>query len=178
MSIKIRPAKADDIEALADMDHSYATEFVWQMDVEREAPQKGAHFREARLPRLMTVGYPRPTKALVENWEQRSALLVAEEEDRLLGYVSLSTTIAPGAAWVTDLVVNASKRRKGVGTQLLLAAQSWARQHGRPRVVLEMQSKNHPAIRFAQKLAFDFCGYNDRYYENNDIAVFFAKRLE
>jgi ribosomal protein S18 acetylase RimI-like enzyme len=44
-------------------------------------------------------------------------------------------------------------------------------------MVLEMQPKNYPAIQLAQKLGFDFCGYNDRYYANRDIALFFAKGL-
>jgi ribosomal protein S18 acetylase RimI-like enzyme len=73
--------------------------------------------------------------------------------------------------------VAASQRRKGIGSRLVLAAQAWARQHGHDRLVLEMQSKNQPAIKLAHKLAFDFAGYNDRYYENQDIALFFAKRL-
>ena len=45
------------------------------------------------------------------------------------------------------------------------------------RLVLEMQHKNHAAIQLAKKLGFDFCGYNDRYYANHDIGLFFAKSL-
>jgi hypothetical protein len=40
-----------------------------------------------------------------------------------------------------------------------------------------MQPKNYPAICLAQKLGFDLCGYNDRYFANQDIALFFAKNL-
>jgi hypothetical protein len=29
----------------------------------------------------------------------------------------------------------------------------------------------------AQKLGFEFCGYNDRYFANRDIGLFFAKSL-
>jgi RimJ/RimL family protein N-acetyltransferase len=46
---------------------------------------------------------------------------------------------------------------------------------GSRRIVLEMQPKNYAAIHLAQKLGFDLCGYNDRYYANHDIALFFAK---
>ena len=64
-----------------------------------------------------------------------------------------------------------------MGTRLVLAAQSWAREKGFQRLVLEMQSKNYPAIKLAQKMAFEYSGYNDRYYANQDIALFFAKDL-
>ncbi len=37
-----------------------------------------------------------------------------------------------------------------------------------------VQSKNYPAINFLQRNGFTFCGYNERYYRNQDIAVYFA----
>jgi ribosomal protein S18 acetylase RimI-like enzyme len=43
--------------------------------------------------------------------------------------------------------------------------------------MLETQTKNHPAICFYRKHGFVFCGFNDRYYTNQDIALFFAQNL-
>jgi len=177
LHIAIRPGEEADFPAMLDLDHGYATEYVWQMEVDQSAPRMGARFRETRLPRPMTVAYPRQKERLQAEWKQRSALLVAERDGKLCGYASLAAGLAPGAVWLTDLVVAASQRRKGVGTRLVLAAQNWARQHGYERLVVEMQSKNNPAIHLAYKLAFEFSGYNDRYYENQEIALFFAKRL-
>lgn len=178
LQINIRPANEDDVLALVGLDHGYSTEYVWQMELDQGAPRMGARFREARLPRPMQVTYPRPKNHLEKDWQQRSAILIATiPGDQLVGYASLSTAVAPGAAWLTDLVVGASQRRKGIGSRLVLAAQAWARDHRQERLVLEMQSKNYPAIKLAQKLAFEFSGYNDRYYENQDIALFFAKKL-
>ena len=36
-----------------------------------------------------------------------------------------------------------------------------------------VQSKNFPAISFLQKHGFKFSGYNERYYRNQDIALYF-----
>ena len=177
MQVDLRTAKSTDIPLLIDLDHNYSTEFVWQLDLGLDRSNNDVAFREARLPRAMAVKYPRYPENLVEDWQQRSALFVAEAEARLFGYLSLSTQTAPGAAWISDLVVSSLHRRRGIGTRLILEAQDWARQHGLRRIVLEMQSKNYPAIRLAQKLAFEFAGFNDHYYENQDIALFFAKRL-
>jgi RimJ/RimL family protein N-acetyltransferase len=44
--------------------------------------------------------------------------------------------------------------------------------------VLETQSKNHPCIRLAQKFGYEFCGYNDRYYPTQDVALFFGRALK
>jgi ribosomal protein S18 acetylase RimI-like enzyme len=68
-------------------------------------------------------------------------------------------------------------QRNGIGSTLVLAAQEWAFQNQTRRIVLEMQHKNYAAIQLAKKLGFDFCGYNDRYYANHDIGLFFAKSL-
>ncbi len=177
VQVDIRAATEDDYAALLEMDHAYSTEYVWQMEVDGPTPNMGAHFRETRLPRPMTVGYPRSKDGLSDEWKRRAAVLIAEQTGKPCGYASLATNYAPGALWLADLVVAASQRRKGIGSRLVMAAQTWARQHGQERLVLEMQSKNYPAIKLAQKLAFDFAGYNDRYYQNQDIALFFAKRL-
>jgi hypothetical protein len=37
-----------------------------------------------------------------------------------------------------------------------------------------MQPKNYPAIHFAYKLGFEFSGYNDQYYRDQEIAIFFS----
>jgi RimJ/RimL family protein N-acetyltransferase len=45
------------------------------------------------------------------------------------------------------------------------------------RALVEMSSKNNPAIRLAQKQGYEFCGYNDQYYETQDIALFFGRSI-
>lgn len=174
-AIEIRPAIETDISHLVAIDHSYTSDHVWQMELETGESEIKVKFREVRLPRTVRVEYPHPPKNLAQDWKTRSGLLVALLEGRPVGYVSLTKPI-PLASWVTDLVVAASLRRQGIGSALLLAAQEWAA--GRPdsrRLVMEIQPKNHPAVNLARKLGFDFCGYNDHYYFNHDLAIFFAK---
>ena len=76
---------------------------------------------------------------------------------------------------MTDIAVSPMARRKGIASALILAAEDWAKKKNIRRMILEMQSKNTPAIRMALKLGFEFCGYNDHYYSNQDIALFFAQ---
>jgi ribosomal protein S18 acetylase RimI-like enzyme len=177
IAVQVRPAVEDDYERLLGLDHGFSTEYVWQMELGQGTPRMGAQFRETRLPRPMPVKYPRSSDRLQTEWKQRTALLLGESNGKIVGYASLSVGLAPGAIWLTDLVVDVPFRRKGVGSRLIAAVQAWAREHGHDRLVLEMLSKNYPAIKMAQKLAFEFSGYNDKYYENQDIALFFAKRL-
>lgn len=175
--IEIRPAIATDIPELIALDHTYSSEYVWQMEIQVEDKQIGISFREIRLPRSVRVEYPRPTHTLEDDWTRRSGVLVAILDSQVVGYVSLMLDIAPITTWITDLAVVRRVRRQGIGSALVLAAQEWGEQHNTRRLVLEMQPKNHPAVHMAQKLGFSFCGYNDRYYANHDIGLFFAKSL-
>lgn len=175
-AIQIRPAVDTDIPVLTALEHGYSSDHVWQMDLQNEDGQIGVRFREVRLPRPVRVEYPRSTDSLLEDWNQRSGILVAMLEGQVVAYTSMMQGILPRTTWMTDLAVEPGLRRQGIGSALVLAAMEWASAHRQTRrLVLEMQSKNYPAISLAQKLGFDFCGYNDHYYENQDVAIFFSK---
>ena len=91
-----------------------------------------------------------------------------------VGYIQITENPSTSTAWVINMAVLEEIRHKGIGSALLYAAQSWAAKRNLRRMVLEMQSKNFPAIQLANKLGYEFSGYNDHYYENRDIALFFS----
>ena len=172
--VQIRPAVASDLSLLMAIDHSCQTDYVWQMDVTREESQAGAVFREIRLPHSVNVPYPRRVETLFENWNRRTGMLAAVISEEVVGYIRMNDLVLPHSAWLSDMVVSPRYRRQGVGTALVLAAQSWAQDRKDKRALLEMSSKNYPAISMARKLGYEFCGYNDKYYETKDIALFFG----
>ena len=175
--IEIRPAKSDDIQALIALEHSYVSDYVWQMELQRDEYKTSIIFRQVRLPRSVQVNYPRNPQLLAEDWTKRDGVLVASMGSEILGYACLMNNMTPKTTWVTDLVVLRRQRRQGIGTALIMASQEWALQKNNRRIILEMQPKNYPAITLTQKLGFDLCGYNDHYYTNQDIALFFSKWL-
>jgi len=175
--IEIRPAIAADIPILANLDHSYISEYVWQLELNIPADHQHIQvcFRRVRLPRAVRVDYPRPPGNLLNEWTQRSGILVALYQGEPVGYIALILRLTQTTTWATDLAVTPSLRRQGVGSALLLAALEWAAQMDTQNLILEMQPKNYPAIQMARKLGFDFCGYNDRYYAHHEIGIFFGK---
>jgi RimJ/RimL family protein N-acetyltransferase len=85
--------------------------------------------------------------------------------------------MVPGTVWITDLIVGKNYRKKGIATALVIAAHQWALQRGSRKAVMEMPSKNSAAIKLAQKLGYEFCGYNDQYYVSRDVALFFGRLI-
>ena len=176
MEIKVRPLELADLPVLMDIAHSYHTDHVWQMDFENSEDDVAVRFREIKLPRSMKVEYPRSVEVFTETWKEKAVVLVAESEEEPIGYLAVAQSNVPGVSQVTDFSVLRRMRRNGIGSALVRGALVWLEQNSGTQLILEMQSKNYPAICLANKLGFEFCGYNDRYYSNQDIALFFAKR--
>ena len=120
--MRIRPAKPKDLKVCSDLDHSYTTDQVWQMEPREEGRVLTITFRVASLPREIRVHYPRPDEELMAGWQKRDEFLVAEDEGDVCGYVALNEETEHGIAWVGDLVVHRPWRRRGTGTMLLQAA--------------------------------------------------------
>ena len=177
-SFEIRLAASNDLPRLMALDHSCSSDYVWQLELRSEPKRVTANFHEVRLPRSISVAYPRNPSTLFDEWKKRDLLLVALDAEMPVGYISAVEGNTSAVAWVTDLVVAPSVRRQGAASALLTATQDWALERGVRRIVLEMQSKNYPCIRLAQKFGYEFCGYNDQYYPTQDVALFFGRALK
>jgi GNAT superfamily N-acetyltransferase len=176
-TLVIRSAMPSDYESALRLDHTDSTDFVWQMAYDTLESTINVAFRPERLPRSMKVLYPRSGDALLRSWQLHNCFLVAEWDEMLVGYVNVREEVAQETAWVADLVVDRATRLRGIGTALLRAARDWALESKLRRLIVETQTKNYPAIRFLQKRGLVFCGYNDLFYPNQDIAVFFGQML-
>lgn len=177
ITLTIRSVMPSDYELCAALDHTVSTENVWQMMVEELEDSRQVTFRPARLPRSTKVLYPRSGETLLQSWRLHSAFLVAEWEHIVVGYANVREETSQETAWIADLAVDSSHRLRGIGTSLLNAARVWAVERNLRRLIVETQTKNYPSIRFLEKRGLTFCGYNDLYYPNQDIAIFFGQTL-
>ena len=175
--VRIRSANAKDVDQCAALDLSYETDYVWQMRERLSPDRSSVSFRLVRLPRPMRVEYAKSPDHLGTELKAGGCFLVVEEAREILGYLSASVHHWQQIGWVNSLIINRRSRRQGLGTLLMKRGVAWGTSLGLNALVFDVQTKNHPAIRLGQKLGFKFCGFNDRYYANRDIALFFALNL-
>jgi len=173
----VRLATLADMNACLSLDHDCVTDHVWQMKVHEAESQVSVTFYTVRLPRRMQAAYPRNLEQLAEDWQRGEGFLVAEVDGEVRGYVDLLADPWHQIGWVTNLAVDRGYRRRGIGTALMHHARQWARKQGLQALLVEATTKNYPALCFYQKLGFQFCGFNDHYYPNQDIALFFVRKL-
>jgi [ribosomal protein S18]-alanine N-acetyltransferase len=102
-------------------------------------------------------------------------LLVARSSGRLVGYVLVR--LHPRSARIYSVAVAESHHRRGVGRQLLQAAERYARAHGRARISLEVRYDNARAIALYEKLGYRSFGRYPGYYADGAEALRFEKPL-
>ncbi len=175
--IEIRSIVDEDLSALRAFEHGYYSEYVWQMNLDAEPQIKRVEFRRVRLPRRIFVAYPRQKTAIFQDWDQSEAFLVACLGGRAVGYADITTDNLADEVRVHNLVVSSPMRRQGIASGLLVALMNLCSNRSIHRLLLPLQSKNDPAIQMAQKLGFEFCGYQDHYFPNQDLALFFHRYI-
>lgn len=175
--MRIRPAELADLNACILLDGSYQTDHVWQMEQREQDGEISISFRQVALPRVVTVAYPAVDAALVTHWQRGDCVLVAELDNEVLGFWDMTALADQGLGWVHHLVVARAYRRRGIGSALLRHGARWAQANGLERMMFVVQSKNYPGICFCQKFGFEFCGFSDRYFGNQDIALLFGRDL-
>ena len=89
--------------------------------------------------------------------------LVAEEEDRILGYIGMYFTMDEGE--ITNVAVNPLKRCHGVGGMLIDAMKREAEQRALARIVLEVRVSNQSAIRLYERSGFVNWGVRKGFYD-------------
>jgi ribosomal protein S18 acetylase RimI-like enzyme len=102
---------------------------------------------------------------------------VASEASEVRGYINQESQPDQDLAWIHHLIVSPAYRRQGIAATLLNRGIQQARQFGLTHIMTVVQSKNYPAIQFLTHQGFKFCGYNEQFYRNRDIGLYFVRGL-
>jgi ribosomal protein S18 acetylase RimI-like enzyme len=109
-------------------------------------------------PEALAPGFRKVLAEAVRNQDQRSTVLIAEDEDGTpLGFISLKVSrdvAGVERGHVADLAVAESARRRGVGRALMRAGEAWARERGFTALSLDVWSTNERALEFYGRLGY------------------------
>ena len=136
---------------------------------------------EVKLADLMTqLGYPCTSKEMkgrLDLWlsgEQRSALFVAVKDNEIAGFIAVIISHwfhkNRPVARITSLCIDQAHRRQGIGSLLLKAAHTYAKQQGCETIELTS------SVRRAQDGTHDFYRAHG-YIEMNDQTKYMSKVL-
>ena len=120
---------------------------------------------------------------LFSDWLEAPVAFGAFVDGRLMGFVEGSRESWHNMFRVSNIFVEPSARRMGLGQALLTHIVAHARAEGGFRaVILETQSCNFPAISLYKKLGFrlcriDICEYSNCDVENHEVRIDLALKL-
>jgi ribosomal protein S18 acetylase RimI-like enzyme len=111
-----------------------------------------------RAPDALAPGFAEVLASAVRAHDARSTVLIAQRTDGTrLGFISLKLredAIGVERGHVADLAVIEDARRIGVGTALMKAGETWARERGVSALSLDVWSTNEQARAFYTSLGF------------------------
>ncbi len=148
MSVRIRPAHASDIGALVAIENA-----VFQTD---------------RISR-------RSFRQLIER--ETAETLVAEADGTVAGYCMVLYRKGSGVARLYSIAAGPDFSGKGVGRELLLAAEDAAFENDRLMLRLEVREDNSRAISIYERSGYRRIGREAEYYEDGMAALRFEKTL-
>ncbi len=175
----IRDGLAGDISECLQLDHSYETGRVWQVQINHEEGWR-IDLKEERLPRELVTEYRASEERLRGALTPDQCFLVATTRDdnpEQIGYLVMRSNPQYRYGLVQDIIVSRPYRRHHIATRMLKIAAQWAKEHQLTSLMIETQTKNYPGICFCEASSFVFCGFNDHYFPNRDIAVFFSQPI-
>lgn len=173
----VRAVRDGDWEGCLGIDTSYETKYAWQMDELHSGGEWRVSFREIRLPRTLRIQPVVANDSLLKSWQRRDQFWVALEHREVIGYLGLDVDLASYQARITDIAVIPEFRRQGTASAMLARATEWCLRQHIHQLILVCPLKGHPAISFAQKHHFAFCGFQDNYWPGQEVALFFRQRV-
>ena len=153
----------------------YTTEEYYDLEVSENADAFEAKMVKKKFETPVThtpEEYDFPDGLYQDHWEKAEAFGIYREEDGkkiLLACIEVCPEEWSNRLMVTELWVDDSLHRQGIGTALMNKAKEIAKEQGRRAIILETQSCNVRAITFYRSQGFKLIGFDTCCYTNRDI---------
>lgn len=166
---EFRSARPEDAEAIEDLDGSFTTSTVFEVDVTAD----GFALREVPVdPPLVKVfpddgGSGGEDGAEGEDADSRTFVAVGAGGE-LAGFAAVSYSAWNRRLTIEDIEVAPGHRGKGIGRALMRHAADFARERGAGHLWLEVTNVNAPAIHAYRRMGFSFCGLDTALYQGTE----------
>jgi RimJ/RimL family protein N-acetyltransferase len=160
----VRPAAPGDADALVRLGRLVAAEDELWLTYDRSPSDERRNVKNTRR-------------------DPNAAVFVAETPAGVVGRISIARDHNPYSHHVAELglMVEATERRRGIGTGLMEEAEKWARASGVTKLELHVFPHNEPAIALYRKLGYEEEGHRRQHYRVAGAyvdAILMAKNLD
>jgi ribosomal protein S18 acetylase RimI-like enzyme len=175
--IEIGAATLDELTQIAQMDLSFESDHVWKTQMLEGMDSFESSFQRIQLPKPIRVSFQAYSSVNLETLIRQRVILSIRYDEKVIGYVRLEQDETVNRLIIKTGGVMPEYRNKGVGTVLLERICEIARQNKIRSLVCMVQAKNDPTIHFLLARGFVFCGYQEFFFRNMEIGLFFSKNI-
>lgn len=179
--ITIRLATMTDAPNIARLNLNFESETVYRAAIDDQLNTTNEEitiaFQKVRLPKQDTIPFQRPPKELFEGSLRGDEVVVAMIDNTPVGFLQLEIDAGRSCLRLSTGGVTSDQRNTGIGLALLNYAETTAKKLELKRITVALQSKNTPAIAFIQKQGYRLSGYEEFYFPNLELALFFTKMI-
>ena len=139
---------------------------------------KPQHVAQVALLEKLCFSDPWSERSIASELENPLSLwLVAEEGDRVTGYIGSQTVMEESD--MMNVAVHPNHRNRGIATNLITSLLEQLHQKGSHSLSLEVRLSNTPAVALYEKLGFQQVGRRPNYYRNpKEDALILKKEWE
>ena len=105
-----------------------------------------------------------------------SKYIIARLNKKIVGFAGVIDTV--DQLEITNIVVKKDFRKKGIGNELLEQLIKLAKENGKGKITLEVNSTNLAAIKLYEKNGFKNVGFRRKYYNNTYDANIMTLKLK
>lgn len=175
--IEIGAATLEEYPQIAQMDLSFESDYVWKTQMLEGLDSFESSFQRIRLPKTIHVSFQAYSPSNLEYMISQREILSVRYEEHVIGYIRLEQDEAVNRLILKTGGIMPEYRNKGVGSVLLERVTEIARHNSIRSLVAMVQAKNDPAIRFLLARGFVFSGYQEFFFRNMEIGLFFSKNV-
>ena len=175
--IEIGAATIEEYPQIAAMDLSFESDYVWKTQMLEGLDSFESSFQRIRLPKTIHVSFQAYSPASLEALIRQREILSVRYEEKVIGYLRLEQDETVNRMILKTGGITPGYRNKGIGTVLLDRVTEIASHNHLRSIVCMIQAKNDPAIRFLLSRGFVFSGYQEFFFRNMEIGLFFSKNV-
>ena len=105
-----------------------------------------------------------------------SKYIIARLNKKIVGFAGVIDTV--DQLEITNIVVKKDFRKNGIGNELLVELIKFAKENGKDKITLEVNSTNLAAIKLYEKNGFKNVGFRKKYYNNTYDANIMTLKLK
>lgn len=175
--LQIRRPTLHDLNDCAQLDASYSTQRVWQLNLRAEENDIQVNFHLVHLPRPITINGTPAADNLLKYWQRGDCMLAARKQHAAIGFLHMISEPPTKSGLIARHIVSPDHRNQGHGSTLLQQALQWGHNHNLRSVCVQVSTKNHPAIAFYLVHGFTFSGFHERFYSDQEIIIELARTI-